>query len=131
MPKIKTVFTQLYPVFDRYQSAGSAVFEECAKAGLDTWELARPTATHWAAARFKLTVVEGQRGLTFREGQKETSAARQAMHRIAKCFETEAVKSRKTGRKTGHKTDPVERLIKRLQKLDGNQKRRIKNAMGW
>jgi hypothetical protein len=119
----QTVFPELYPVFDTYMGQGDSVYTECAKRGLDTWTLARPTAIHWAAKRYKMKVIDGQRGLTLGGTAAQYNTANQAMKRLAIVFAGQGSKPKKS-------VDMVLRLVRAYNKLDGNDKRRFRNQAG-
>jgi hypothetical protein len=107
----------LFPVLTKFNDGAAGVYEAFGREGISTWGAAQPTVLAWAATRYNVRVVTGQRGSTLKGADFE--AAKSAVRRIRECFESTGVK------KSSKASDPALVEIKRLEKLTAAQRRRV------
>ena len=92
--------------------------------GVCTRAIARPLAVQWAATKYGVKVIKGQRGDTL----PRFSAAEQAVKRVLDtCFPNAEAP---TTNKSANKTDAVTSLLKKYAGLTGAEKRRFMASLG-
>jgi hypothetical protein len=97
--------------------------------GIGDKATARPFALTWAAAKYSVKLVKGQRGLALDQTAKNYEAARKAVQRVLDvCFpamETASV----AAPKESNQADPVAKLLKSFEKLTAAQRKKFLAAV--
>jgi hypothetical protein len=97
--------------------------------GIGDKATARPFALTWAAAKYSVKLVKGQRGLALDQTAKNYEAARKAVQRVLDvCFpamETASVAAPKESKQA----DPVAKLLKSFEKLTAAQRKKFLAAV--
>jgi hypothetical protein len=117
--------TAINAVFEAVDNTSTSFTERLFVLGVCTRAIARPLAMQWAAKKYNVRVVAGQRGDTL----PRDSAADKAMRRVLDvCFpNADAPRSQVTSAK---KVDPVVTLVKKYAALTGAEKRRFMMSLG-
>tara|TARA_R110000868_G_scaffold267519_1_gene526824 strand:+ start:1538 stop:1915 length:378 start_codon:yes stop_codon:yes gene_type:complete len=112
-------------VFEAVDTSSTSFTARLFVLGVCTRAIAKPLAMQWAAKKYGVKIVAGQRGDTLPRG----SAAEQAVKRVIEtCFPAaEQVSSKATSAK---KVDPVVTLLKKYAALSGVEKRRFMATLG-
>jgi len=113
---------QAYLIFNNVDTVSVAFAEKLLGMGVDR-VVGRVLCMEWAAEKYKVRLVTGQRGLML----PRNSAAEQAFHRVV-AFVWPAVSATPKKVKRGQ-TDPVAALLARYGKLTAGQKRSFKAAL--
>jgi hypothetical protein len=109
--------TKVYAVFAKADNSQADFATQLFNLGIFSRKEAQPHAARYVADKYKVKVIEGQRGLTV---QKDTDAYKAMMRILGNCFET--VKSTST---SVNKADPVKSLVTRFGNLSAAEKRRF------
>jgi hypothetical protein len=109
-----------YLIFNAVEGASCDFAEQLLVLGVDR-VVGRALAMEWASAKYKTPIVVGQRGANLPWG----SAAQKAHSRV--CLFVWPNESKATAKR--NTTDPVEALIKKINKLTPAQRRRIRAAI--
>ena len=122
MKKATTV--AVFGVFTRADGAALNFAEELLALGVGDRTTAYPLAVEWASEKFKIKMVEGQRGLGLDQKHTNYNTAKSAYRRVLDvCFpgaDTWAAGKRQK------EVDPVEKLLASYKKLTAAQKRKFK-----
>ena len=114
---------QAYLIFNAVSDTGTTFAVELAALGVDE-VVGRALAMEWASAKYKTRITMGQRGLMLPQG----STARSAMNRvIGFIWPSESATPKKKAKRS--KVDPIEALIKKINALTPQQRRRIRAAI--
>ena len=98
--------------------------------GIGDKATARPFALTWAAAKYSVKLVTGQRGLALDKSAKNYEAARKAVQRVLDvCFPAMETASEGAATKESNQADPVAKLLKAIEKLSPDQRAKIKAAI--
>jgi hypothetical protein len=119
-----TLHAKAFDLFTEIDSAQLRISERVMKLGFESRAAARPYVMAWAAEKYGLRIVDGKRGPTFHEKDRNSDGER-AMYRVlGTCFpEEQSVFANAKGSAT---TDPVAKILKAYEKLTGAQKRSFK-----
>jgi hypothetical protein len=109
--------TKVNAVFAKADNSQADFATQLFNLGIFSRKDAQPYAARYVADKYKVKVIEGQRGLTL---QKDTDAYKAMMRILGNCFET--VKTPSTSSK---KTDVVKSLLTRYGNLSAAEKRRF------
>ena len=113
---------QAYMIFNNVEGASCDFAEKLLGLGVDR-VVGRALCMEWAAEKYKVRLVTGQRGLML----PRNSAAEQAFYRVV-AFVWPAVSA--TAKKVKREqTDPVAKLLAAYGKLTAGQKRSFKAAL--
>lgn len=116
--------TAINAVFELVDNQSTSFTEKLILLGVCTRAIARPLAVQWAAKKYNVRVVKGQRGDTL----PRFSAAEQAVKRVLDtCFPNAEAP---TASKSANKTDAVTSLLKKYAGLTGAEKRRFMASLG-
>jgi hypothetical protein len=113
---------QAYLIFNAVEGASCDFAEKLLEMGIDR-VVGRALCMEWAAEKYKVRLVMGERGLKL----PRNSAAEQAFYRVCS-FVWPAVSATPKKAKRS-KVDPVEALIKKINALTPAQRRRIRAAI--
>jgi hypothetical protein len=114
--------TAVFAVFTDADNLSATFTDRLLTLGLGDRATARPFAMEWAAAKYGVKIVEGQRGNTL----PRDSAAERAMNRVLSiCFPSVDMTKPTTKKPTANKVDPVKSLVTRYTKLSAAEKRRF------
>ena len=111
-------------VFELVDNQSTSFTEKLLLLGVCSRAIARPLAVQWAATKYGVKVIKGQRGDTL----PRFSAAEQAVKRVLDtCFPNAEAP---TANKSANKTDAVTSLLKKYAGLTGAEKRRFMASLG-
>lgn len=112
--------TAIYAVFNDADTTSASFTERLLALGVGNRAMAKPFAMEWAAKKYRVAIVQGQRGAML----PRNSAAEKAMNRVLSlCFPpADAPKAKRA--KAAH-TDPVAKLYEAWAKLSAAEKRRF------
>ena len=97
--------------------------------GIGDKATARPFALTWAAGKYSVKLVNGQRGLSLDKTAKNYETARKAVQRVLEaCFPAMEI-SGIAAPKESNQADPVAKLLKAIEKLSPDQRAKIKAAI--
>ena len=114
---------QAYLIFNKVEGASCDFAEQLLVLGVDR-VVGRALCMEWASTKHKTPISNGQRGLML----PQDSTARKAMNRvIAFIWPSESATPKKASKRD--EVDPVEALIKKINKLTPAQRRRIRAAI--
>lgn len=104
--------------------------EQLLAQGIGDKATARPFALTWAAAKYSVKLVEGQRGLSLDKTAAKYETARKAVQRVLDvCFPAMETASEAAAPKESNQADPVAKLLKAIEKLSPDQRAKIKAAI--
>ena len=112
-------------VFELVDNQSTSFTEKLFALGVCTRAIARPLAVQWAATKYGVKVIKGQRGDTL----PRFSAAEQAVKRVLDVCFPSAERPQSTS-KSANKTDAVTSLLKKYAALTGAEKRRFMMSLG-
>ncbi len=116
--------TAINAVFELVDNQSTSFTEKLILLGVCSRAIARPLAVQWAATKYGVKVIKGQRGDTL----PRFSAAEQAVKRVLDtCFPNAEAP---TAKKSANKTDAVTSLLKKYAGLTGAEKRRFMASLG-
>ena len=114
-------------VFEAVDTSSTSFTARLFVLGVCTRAIAKPLAMQWAAKKYGVRVVSGQRGDTLPRG----SAAEQAVKRVlGVCFPAAEQVGIKPKAASAKKVDPVVTLLKKYAALSGVEKRRFMATLG-
>jgi hypothetical protein len=113
---------QAYVIFNKVSDTACDFAEKLLGMGVDE-TVGRALCMEWASAKYKTPITMGQRGLRLPEG----SAARMAMFRVVSFIWPSQTTPKKKAKRS--KVDPIEALIKKINALTPQQRRRIRAAI--
>jgi len=112
-------------VFEAVDTSSTSFTARLFVLGVCTRAIARPLAMAWAAKKYSVKIVSGQRGDTL----PRDSAADKAMRRVLDvCFPSADAPRGKAA--SAKKVDPVVTLLKKYAALSGVEKRRVMATLG-
>lgn len=111
--------TAIYAVFNDADTTSASFTERLLALGIGDRATAKPFAMEWAAKKYRVAIVQGQRGAML----PRNSAAEKAMNRVLSVCFPPADAPRLT-RKT-HQADRVTKLYEAWAKLSAAEKRRF------
>ena len=112
--------TAVFAVFTDADNLSATFTDRLLTLGLGDRATARPFAMEWAAAKYGVKIIKGQRGNTL----PRDSAAERAMNRVLSiCFPSADMP--KSGKATANKVDPVKAMVTSYTKLTAAEKRRF------
>ena len=100
--------------------------------GIGDKATARPFALTWAAAKYSVKLVNGQRGLALDQSAKNYEAARKAVQRVLDvCFPAmeKPQAEPKAAPKESKQVDEVAKVLKAFEKLTAAQKKKFLSAI--
>ena len=104
--------------------------EQLLDQGIGDKATTRPFALTWAAAKYSVKLVNGQRGLALDQSAKNYEAARKAVQRVLDvCFPAMELASVATAPKESNQADPVAKLLKSFEKLTAAQRKKFLAAV--
>lgn len=96
--------------------------------GIGDKATARPYALTWAAGKYGVKLVDGQRGLTLDANAKNYETARKAVQRVLEaCFPSMELDKVKPA--VSKQTDDVAKLLKQFEKLTPAQRKKFLAAI--
>ena len=117
--------TAINAVFELVDNQSTSFTEKLFVLGVCTRAIARPLAVQWAAKKYGVQVLKGQRGDTL----PRFSAAEQAVKRVLDTCFPQAELPKSTS-KSASKADVVTSLLKKYAALTGAEKRRFMMSLG-
>ncbi len=113
----------VFAVFAAADKSSASFAEQLLALGVGDRATARPLAMEWAAKKYGVTIVQGQRGDTL----PRDSAAEKAMNRVLQvCFPKSDLPAKLPKINAARAADPVEKLLAAYAKLTAGQKRSFK-----
>ena len=113
--------TAINAVFELVDNQSTSFTEKLFALGVCTRAIARPLAVQWAATKYGVKVIKGQRGDTL----PRFSAAEQAVKRVLDVCFPSAERPQ-----SANKADVVTSLLKKYAALTGAEKRRFRMSLG-
>lgn len=115
----------IFAVFSEADDRALSFAERLMTLGVGDRATARPLAVEWAAKKYNVALVPGQRKAKGQMVLPANSAAEQAAKRVLRlCFPDSSVAP-----KSRASSDPVEQLVKRFGKLSKTEQRRFLKAV--
>ena len=112
----------VFAVFTDADNLSATFTDRLLTLGLGDRATARPFAMEWAAAKYGVKIIKGQRGNTL----PRDSAAERAVNRVLSViFPSADMPKAKTKKPTANKVDPVKAMVTSYTKLTAAEKRRF------